>query len=72
MRPMLEMTTYFRDLDKTFHASLADKENQKVTKDAVAMLMASRRTTASIPLIGNGSSATIARHIAVDLSKTPS
>ncbi len=60
---------YFNGFAGALSACLADKVNHKGLEAAVALLKNVRRRRATVFLIGNGGSAAIAEHMAVDLTK---
>lgn len=48
---------------------LADKDNYKALEDAIDMIKQTRLNKTKIILVGNGGSAAIAEHMAIDLTK---
>lgn len=65
---LLTIDEYFSDHAKVLNECLADPNHQKGLLDAVAM-MKKTKDIAKIILVGNGGSAAIAEHMAVDLTK---
>ena len=60
---------YYDNLKKIFDVFIADKDNKKNIEKAMLFLKSTKETGNRIYLIGNGGSASIAEHVAVDLTK---
>lgn len=60
---------YFSDFQDTFLAVIKDKKNKDGLLKVVRMLKKTRQKGSSIYLVGNGGSAAIAEHMAIDLTK---
>ena len=64
----MNLDSYFSDFNDVLKACLADPAHRKGLAEAVKMLKATKGK-AKILLVGNGGSAAIAEHMAIDLTK---
>lgn len=60
---------YYKNMGIVFQKFLSDKKNIINTKKTILFLKDTKKTNNKIYLIGNGGSASIAEHIAIDLTK---
>ena len=65
----MELKEYFQDFNESLAKCLADEANQKGLLEAVEALRRTKGNKKKIFLIGNGGSAAIAEHMAIDLTK---
>lgn len=60
---------YFQDFNNALTTCLADPKHQKALADSIALLKSTQAKKSKIILVGNGGSAAIAEHMAIDLTK---
>ena len=63
------LNDYYKNMDIVFQKFLSDKENLNNITKAIDFLKETKETNSKIYLIGNGGSASVAEHIAIDLTK---
>ena len=65
----LTQKVYFEDFDAVLQRCLADETNQRGLDKAVELVLQTKVNKTKVILIGNGGSAAIAEHMAIDLTK---
>lgn len=65
----MKTSTFFRDYLARMSGAIADVDHRALT-DTVALVKAAKRTRKKVMVAGNGGSAAIASHVAVDLTKS--
>ncbi|OGX07875.1 MAG: hypothetical protein A2Z88_00380 [Omnitrophica WOR_2 bacterium GWA2_47_8] len=65
----LNLREYFDDFSDALKQCLANEANQKALQDAALMVKQTKPNKTKVILIGNGGSAAIAEHMAIDLTK---
>ncbi|MDD4294165.1 MAG: SIS domain-containing protein, partial [Candidatus Omnitrophica bacterium] len=63
------LNDYYKNMDVVFQKFLNDKENLNNITKAINFLKETKEFNSRIYLIGNGGSASVAEHIAIDLTK---
>ena len=65
----MDLTSYFKDFNAVLAKCLADPKHQEGLQQAIALIKATGPAKTKIILVGNGGSAAIAEHMAIDLTK---
>jgi D-sedoheptulose 7-phosphate isomerase len=65
----LDLKQYFQIFNETLAQCLADEKNQYALLQAVDVIQETRTDKRKVILVGNGGSAAIAEHMAIDLTK---
>jgi D-sedoheptulose 7-phosphate isomerase len=65
----LDFKEYFRDFNLILKKTLDDRETKKSLQKAVKVIKRTVKSGSKVILIGNGGSAAIAEHMAIDLTK---
>lgn len=63
------LNKYFAAYNEVLNGFVKQPQNQKGLEDAVAMLKPLKNTKSVVYLVGNGGSAAITEHVAIDLTK---